>query len=165
MGGGEVRVDGGLEDGCGYAGDCDDREQGHLEAGVEKAPGADGQQAEGGKSDGVESAAVAVEEPGEQVEGDHPEGTLDGGGEAGEEGVGEGREDGEEGGRDAGEAQAVGEPEDASGDDGEVKAGDYEHVKGARALKAGAQGMGEVGAVAGDHGGEHDGVVGGETEG
>jgi hypothetical protein len=33
-------------------------------------------------------------------------------------------------------------------------------VKGAGALKAGAQGVGEVGAVAGDHGGEHDGVVG-----
>ena len=62
-------------------------------------------------------------------------------------------------GRDAGKAKAARHPEDAAGHDGQVKAGDHQHVKGAGALKAHAQRMGEVGAVAGDHGGQHDGVV------
>jgi hypothetical protein len=57
------------------------------------------------------------------------------------------------------------DPEDESGNDGEVEAGDHQHVKGAGALKADAQGVGKVSAVAGDHGGEHDGVVLSEAEG
>ena len=40
-----------------------------------------------------------------------------------------------------------------------MKARDDQHVKGAGALKAHAQRMGQIGAVAGDHGGQHDGVV------
>ncbi len=40
----------------------------------------------------------------------------------------------------------------------------HQHVKGAGALKAHAQGMGEISAVAGDHGGQHDGVVLGEAQ-
>jgi len=41
-----------------------------------------------------------------------------------------------------------------------MEAGDDQHVKGAGALKADAKSMVEVGAVAGDHGGEHDCVFG-----
>jgi len=37
-------------------------------------------------------------------------------------------------------------------------------VEGAGAFKAGAQVVGEKGAVAGDHGGEHDGIVWREAE-
>jgi len=44
-------------------------------------------------------------------------------------------------------------------DDGQMKARDYQHMKGTGAFKAHAQRMAEVGAVAGDHGGQHDGVV------
>ena len=63
-----------------------------------------------------------------------------------------------------GDAEAAGEPEDAGGDDGEMEAGDDQHVKGAGALEADAQRVGQVSAVAGDHGGEHDGVVVGEAQ-
>ena len=163
--GGEIRVDGGLEQRGGDAGDGEDGEKGHLEAGVEEAAGTDGEQAEGGESDGVEGVALAVEKTAEQIEGDHPERALDGRGEAGEERVGEGAEDGEECGRDAREAEAAGDPEQAAGDDGEMEAGDDEHMKGAGALEADAERVGEKGAVAGDHGGEHDGVVGREAKG
>ena len=63
-----------------------------------------------------------------------------------------------------GSAQAARNPEDASGHNGQMKARDHQHVKGAGALKAHAQRMGQVGAVAGDHGGQHDGVVLGEAQ-
>ena len=53
---------------------------------------------------------------------------------------------------------------DACGDDGEVEAGDNQHVKGAGALKADAERMREVSAVSRDHGGEHHGVVRRETK-
>ena len=86
----DVGVDCVFEQRCGDAGDGDDSEQGHLQAGVEEAAGADGEQAECGEADGVEWAAFAVDETREQVEGDHPERTLHGRGEAGEERIGEG---------------------------------------------------------------------------
>ncbi len=149
----------------GDAGDGDYREQRHLQAGVEEAAGTDGQQAERGKADGVQRAAFAIKQTAEQVERDHPQRALHRRGESGEERVAEGSKNGEERGRNAGETQAAREPEDASGDDGEMKAGDHQHVKGAGALKAHAQGMSEVGAVAGDHGGQHDGVVLAEAQG
>jgi hypothetical protein len=47
-------VDGGLEQRSGDAGDGDHGEQRHLQAGVEEAAGADGEQAERGKADGVQ---------------------------------------------------------------------------------------------------------------
>ena len=46
-----------------------------------------------------------------------------------------------------------------------MKAADHKHVKRTSALEANAEGMREVGTVAGDHGGEHDGVVWCEAQG
>ena len=152
-------MDGALKQRRGNAGDGDNGEQRHLQAGVEEAAWADDEQAECGKANGVQRAAFAVKQAAEQIESDHPQRALHGRGEAGEERVGEGSDDGEERCGDARETQAAREPEDASGDDGEMKAGDDQHVKGAGALKAYAQGVGEIGAVSGDHGGQHDGVV------
>jgi len=100
----------------------DDSKQGHLHAGVEQAAGTDDEQAKRGEANGVEGTAVAIKDAADEVERDHPERALHGCGEAGEEGVGEGREQGEECCRDAGQTESAGEPEDASGDDGEVKA-------------------------------------------
>ena len=73
--------------------------------------------------------------------------------------VGERGQNGDECGRDAGKAQAARKPEEAAGHDGQVEAGDHQHMEGAGALKAHAQRVGQEGAVAGDHGGQHDGVV------
>ena len=61
-GSGDIGVDGGLKQRRGDAGDGDDGEQSHLQAGVEEAARAYGEQAERGKADGVERAALAVEE-------------------------------------------------------------------------------------------------------
>ena len=102
----------------------------------------------------------SVEEAAEQIESDHPQRALHRRGEAGEERVGEGGNDGKQRGRDARQAEPLGNPEDAPGHNGQMEAGDHQHMKGAGALKAHAQGMGEIGAVACNHGGEHDGVVG-----
>ncbi len=62
------------------------------------------------------------------------------------------------------EAQAAGEPEEGSGEQGDVHAGDDEEVEGAGALEAETKGVGEAVAVAEEHGVEHAGVVGGEAE-
>ena len=126
--------------------------------------GLSGEQAERGKADGVQGAALAIDEAAEQIEGDHPQRALHGRGEAGEERVGERRGDGDERGGHARQAHAAREPEMQRSDDGQMEAGDDEHVEGAGALEADAERAGEIGAVAGDHGGEHDGVVGGEAQ-
>ncbi len=68
-------------------------------------------------------------------------------------------------GRNARKAQAARDPKQEAGHDGQVKARDHQHVEGAGALKAHAQRVGQVGAVAGDHGGQHDGVVLREAQG
>ena len=47
----------------------------------------------------------------------------------------------------------------AAGNNGKMKTRDHQHVKRAGALKADAQRMRQVGAVAGNHRGQHDGVV------
>jgi hypothetical protein len=62
------------------------------------------------------------------------------------------------------EAQAAGEPEDASGEQGDVHSGDDEEVEGAGAFEAETEGAGQAGAIAEEHGVEHAGVVGGEAE-
>jgi hypothetical protein len=54
-----------------------------------------------------------------------------------------------------GNPQPARQPEDAAGHNGQMKAGDHQHVKGAGALKAHAQRVRQVGAVAGDHRGQH----------
>ena len=62
------------------------------------------------------------------------------------------------------EAECAREPEERSGEEGDVHAGDDEEVEGAGALKAEAKGVGEAGAIAEEHGIEHAGVVRGEAQ-
>ena len=155
----QVRMHRALEQRSGDAADGHHGKQCHLEACVEETARTEGQQAQRGESDGVHHVALAVEEPAKQIESDHPERALDRRGKTSEECVGERGQYGGERGRDAGKAKAARNPKQAASHDGQVKARDHQHVKGAGALKAHAQRMGEVGAVAGDHGGEHDGVV------
>ena len=163
-GGAEIGGEGALGDRRGDAGDGDDREQGHLEAGVEEAGRVGGEQAERGEADGVKGSPLTPDEAAEQVEGDHPEGTLYRLAEAGENRVGEGGGDGEERGREPREPDALGEPEDDSGEDGEMEAGDDEQMEGTGALEADAGALLKPFAVAGNHGGEHGGVLGGEGQ-
>ena len=58
-----------------------------------------------------------------------------------------------------GNAQPLCDPENAPGDDGQMKARDHKHVKRAGALKPRSQRMREISAIAGHHCGQHDGVV------
>ena len=104
----EAGVQGALEQRNGDPGDGGDGEHGHLQTGVEDAARTAGGEAEGGESDDVERAAVAVEQTAEQVEGDHPKRTLRGDGEAGEKRVGEGDGEGDCGSRQARDTQAAG---------------------------------------------------------
>jgi len=78
--------------------------------------------------------------------------------------VTEGCGDGEQCSWHARDAQPLGYPEDTRGDDSQMEAGDDQHVEGAGALKSDAQGVGQVSAVSGDHGGNHHGVVRRETQ-
>ena len=71
------------------------------------------------------------------------------------------REGGE---RKTADAESAADGEDECGEDAEVQAGDDEQMEGAGALEWCAQRAAEVGAVAGDHGGEHGGVVAAEGE-
>ena len=120
--GGDVGVQCALKQRRGDACDGDYREQRHLQARIEKAAGACGQQANRCKADGVERAAFAVKQPGQQIQRNHPKRALHRCGEPGEERVAERCKDGEERGRDAGKAQAARQPEDAPGHDGQVEA-------------------------------------------
>ena len=155
---------GALQQRSGDPADGDNRQQRHLEAGVEETARAKSQKAERGKADGVQSVALAVDETAKQVKGDHPEGALDRRGEAGKERVGERGKNRKQRGRDARQPEPLCDPEEAAGHDGQVKARDHQHMKRAGALKAHAQLVGQEGAVAGDHGGQHDGVFLGEAQ-
>ena len=162
--GAEVGADEALAERDGEAGDGDDDEEGHLEAGFEERARVEDEDGEGGGAEGVERGDLAVEPAGDEVDGRHDEGALGGDAEAGELGVGEGDEDGEEDGGAFAEAEAAEEPEEAAGEQSDVQAGDDEEVEGSGALEGVAQGVGEVGAVAEEHGVEHGGVFGGEAE-
>ena len=88
----EIGMDGALQQRRGHAGNGDHGQQRHLQAGVEEAARADGQQAQRGKADGVQRVALAVDQPAEQIKRHHPERALHRRGEAGEERVGKGGE-------------------------------------------------------------------------
>ena len=153
-----------LVEGDGEGGDGEDDHEGHLEAGFEEGAGVEDEDGEGGGAEGVEGGDLAVEPAGDEVDGRHEQGALGGDGEAGELGVGEGDEDGDEDGGAFGEAEAAEEPEEGGGEQGDVQAGDDEEVEGSGALEGEAEGVGEVGAVAEEHGVEHGGVFGGEAQ-
>ena len=72
-------------------GDRNHREQRHLQARLEQAARTHNKQAQRGKPDRVHGAALAVDEPSEQVEGDHPERSLHWRSEAGKERIRERR--------------------------------------------------------------------------
>ena len=78
----------------GDAGDGENDEHGHLEAGVEEAGRAEDEHGEEGGAEGVERVAIAGEQAREQEDGGHGEGALGGLAEAGEGGVGGGAERG-----------------------------------------------------------------------
>jgi len=69
-------MDGVLENRRGNARNGRDREKSHLQAGIEKTAWADGEKTEGGKSNGVERAAVAVDKAAKQVKRHHPQRAL-----------------------------------------------------------------------------------------
>ncbi len=81
----KVRVDGVREQRYGDAGDGYNGEERHLQAGIEQAARACNEQAKRGKADGVQLAALAVDEPAHEVKRHHPEGALHRRGKAGEE--------------------------------------------------------------------------------
>ncbi len=148
----------------GDARDGNDGEKGHLEAGLKESAGRPDEDSERGCAKGVEGVALAGEQPRQQEDGGHQEGTLHGDAEAGEERIGVGEGEGEEGCKPVAQAQPAGDPEDEACEQGDVHPGDDEEVKGAGALEADTQLLSEAGAVAEEHCVEHSGVVGSETE-
>ena len=159
----EMRVDEASAERNGEAGDGDDDEESHLEARFEEGSRIEDEDREGGGAEGVEGRDLAVEPAGDEVDRGHGEGTLAGNAEAGELSVGEGSEDGEDDGWAFGKADTSQEPEKPGGYQGDMQAGDDEEVEGSGALEGLAQGVGEMGAVAKEHGVEHGGVFGGEA--
>jgi hypothetical protein len=162
--GGEERGGGALHDGDGDAGDGDDGEERHLEAGVEERVRIEREQAERSEAETVETAAVTIEKAANEIERHHGEGPLHRLAEAGEERIGEGESKRDGGERQAVDAQPAADGEDERREDAEMQAGDDEQVEGTGALEGRAQRAAEIGAVAGDHGGEHSGVVAAEGE-
>ena len=139
--------------------DGENGKQRHLKAGVENRCRVRGEHDDGGEPDGVELMSFPPQHAATEIESDHAESALDGLAETGKERVGEREGDGREGCRNAWQAEAAGDPEDQTGKNGEVHAGNDEQVEGAGALEADAQAVTKKGAVAGKHGGEHRCVV------
>jgi len=163
--GAEARGDEALAEGDGEGGDGEDDHECHLEAGLEEGARIEDEDGECGRAESVERGDLAIEPAGDEVDGGHDEGALGGDAEAGELGVREGGGDGEEDCEALREAEAAEEPEEASGEQRDVKAGDDEEVEGSGALEGFAEGAGEVGAVAEEHGVEHGGVFWREADG
>ena len=136
-------------------GDDQHREQRHLEARPRKGSRIEGEQADGGKADRVETIAFPEEQAREQIEGHHPEGALHRFAESGEQCVAEGARDGHRRRPDAGQPQQGSQGEDACSEDSQVHAGDDQQMKGAGAFKAHAGLVFQVGAVTQDHGAQH----------
>ena len=66
-----VEARGAVDEGKAEGGDDEHAEECHLEAGSEKLAGIEDEQAEGGGSEGVDHAAVAVEQAGAEEDGAH----------------------------------------------------------------------------------------------
>jgi hypothetical protein len=71
--GGQIRVHRTLQQRRGHAADDHHGQQRHLEAGVEEAARAVGEQAERGKADSIQWVTLAVEKTANQIKGNHPE--------------------------------------------------------------------------------------------
>ena len=147
----KIRVDRLVEQGRGDSGDHDDCQQRHLKARVEKAARICRKQAKSGEADRIERAALAIQQPADQVHRDHPERALHRRREAREQRVGERCGDGGQRGCNIGQAHSSSNPEDASGDNRQMKPRHHEHMKRPRPLKACTHGTGEECAVSGGH--------------
>ncbi len=118
------------------AGDGDDGEEGHLEAGLEESARRPDEDDERGGAEGVERIALAREQAGDEEDGGHQQRALHGDAEAGEQRVGEGQGEREQRREAFAEMQAAGEPEEQAGEQRDVHSGDDEEVEGAGALEA-----------------------------
>jgi hypothetical protein len=128
----------------GDAGDADNGEEGHLEAGLKERARRPDEDRERGGSERVERVAVAREQARKQEDGGHQQGALHGHAEAGEQRVGGDKRQRERGCEGLAKPQAASEVEEQAGEQRNVHSGDDEEMEGAGTLEAEAQGVAQA---------------------
>jgi hypothetical protein len=118
---GRVRMNRSLQQRRRHAGNCNHRQQRHLQARVEQAVRAHHQQTQRGKSNRVQWASLAIDQPTQQIKRHHPQRALHRRGKSGEQRIGKRRHDSQNGRRHARHPQPPGDPEDARGHNRQVE--------------------------------------------
>ena len=128
------------------------RQKCQLKTGAEQGVRIDDQNAQRGGSDRVQHVALAIQQAGAQIRGQHQRGPPDRWPDADHESVGERDRDGDDGRQRRVQAELAQGPEDGEGQDAQVHPRDHEHVIRARALELGARGVAQERILAQHHG-------------